>query len=62
MFNLMNLKRESLLDSVISLCYFMRGSIQYDKLFECTFIERRAIELFIEKRLESEAKKVTPVY
>lgn len=53
---------DNLFDEIIALTYFMRGAIQYEDMFNCTFYERRRIEQFIENRLKIEGKKTFPVY
>lgn len=62
MFAAMAHERDKILDSAISLVYFMRGAIQYETMFKLAFVERRAIEVFLENRLEHERKKMYPVY
>ncbi len=62
MFAQMAQERDKLLDGIISLTYFMRGAIQYDMMFKLSFVERRAIEVFLETRLDAERKKMYPVY
>lgn len=62
MFARMESDRKKLIKSVVQLAYFMRGAIQYDKMMGMTYIERELISEFIEDRLESEAKKMNPVY
>jgi len=51
-----------IVESCISLTYFMRGGIQYEDMLQRTPAERQRIHDFIEKRLEVEVKKMTPVY
>lgn len=62
MFTRMQGERRRLLEDVIQLVYFMRGSIQYKDMMNMTMVERQAVSEFIEKRLELEAKKMYPVY
>lgn len=52
----------NLIENVVQIVYFMRGSIQYDDIMFRTPFERQVMEEFIEKRLESESKKHFPVY
>jgi hypothetical protein len=54
--------RRKMLEDVIQLVYFMRGSIQYRDMMNMTLVERQAVAEFIEKRLELEGKKMYPVY
>lgn len=53
---------EGLINEAIRLSYFMRGAIQYEEIFYRTYAERRLMEDFIESRLETESKKMFPVY
>lgn len=52
----------SLLKSLVQLAYYMRGAVQYDELFNRTFAERQIFEEFVKDRLETEGKKMHPVY
>jgi hypothetical protein len=58
------LQRESqrLLDSIITMIYFMRGAVSYTEAMNMSFAERAAISTFIENRLEAEKKNPNPVY
>lgn len=60
----LSLQREitGLIDNVIELVYFMRGSISYEEMMRRTPGERERISQFINKRLEKEAKKMYPNY
>ena len=52
-----------IIESVVELAYFMRGSMSYeDILLRMSFAERDIAETFIRKRLEAESKKPNPVY
>lgn len=51
-----------LVDSVIELCYFMRGAIGYEEMMLRTPGERDRIGKYIEKRLESQKRSPHPVY
>lgn len=62
MFGQMTAERQRLLTNIVQLVYFMRGSIQYQDMFEMTMVERDAVSDFIEKRLEIESKKNYPIY
>jgi hypothetical protein len=60
-----NLRNEAsiIVDSLIELAYFMRGSIDYHNLLMYTsYAERTAMEVFVKKRLEAESKSAHPVY
>ena len=58
------LRNESrdLLKSVISLVYFMRGSIQYDDMMLMTPVERELVNEFLKDRFEQEKDRHYPVY
>lgn len=58
----MNRTRSNIIDSLIHLVYFMRGSIQYNELMMLSFYERQAITEFIKTRLEQEQQKMYPNY
>lgn len=62
MYNTLMKESENIVNSVISLCYFMRGGISYDDLMFRTPGERDLISRFIDSRLESESNKINPVY
>ena len=62
MFNKMNQTRSNIISNIISLVYFMRGSVQYDSMLNMSFYERQAVSEFINTRLESEAEKMYPNY
>ncbi len=51
-----------ILKSLVQLSYYMRGAIQYDEMFNRTFAERQIFEEFVKDRLETEGKKMHPVY
>lgn len=51
-----------ILKSLVQLSYYMRGAIQYDEMFNRTFAERQIFEEFVKDRLETEGKKMNPVY
>lgn len=53
---------KALIDSVISLAYFMRGGATYEELMNMTYGERDRVSEFIKNRLEQEMKKPTPIY
>ena len=62
LFESLSRESENLVNTVISLVYFMRGSISYDDMMFRTPGERDLISTFIEKRLESEKNKEFPTY
>jgi hypothetical protein len=47
-----------LMDHAINIIYYMRGSIQFDDIFNRTYYERMKMMEFIKKHLEAENKKV----
>ena len=51
-----------IVDSIIELCWFMRGSISYEEMMLRTPGERQMIGKFIEKRLESQKNSPHPIY
>lgn len=53
---------ENLIDSIISLVYFMRGSISYEEMMRRTPGERDRISTFLDKRFEVEKQNMHPVY
>lgn len=58
----MQTTRANIIDSIISLVYFMRGSIQYNEMMNLSYYERQSISIFIKTRLEIEDKKMYPNY
>jgi hypothetical protein len=62
MFRDMENSRTNIIDKIISLVYFMRGSISYPEMMTLSYYERQAISLFLERRLEQEENKTNPVY
>jgi len=62
MFNQMVMDRDMLVDGVISLVYFMRGSMSYEEMMRRTAYERDRINEFILDRLETQKNSPYPVY
>ena len=62
MFQRMKDEASQIVESCISLTYFMRGAISYESMLCRSPAERQRINDFIEKRLEIETKKMNPVY
>lgn len=62
MFRNLDRSIRNLLEGVVRVVYFMRGSVQYDDIMFRTPFERQIMEEFIEKRLEAEGKKHFPMY
>ena len=53
---------QALVDSVISLCYFMRGGATYSEMMNMSPGQRDRIRRFVDQRLEEESKSMHPVY
>lgn len=62
MFAALRRESERLIDSILTLIYFMRGSISYSEAMNMSYAERELVGKFIEKRLEVERKNPYPVY
>ena len=62
MFNQMRMDVRGLLKEIISLVYYMRGSIQYEDMIMRAPVERELIGEFINDRFEQEKKNPHPVY
>lgn len=63
MFSQLSSDVQQIINHIIELTYFMRGSISYDSLLmERTFVERQLIAEFLHKRMEIESKSPHPVY
>lgn len=52
---------KNLINTVINLTYYMRGSIQYDRILGMSYAERQQISNFIEKRMEAQKKINYPI-
>lgn len=52
----------NIVESVIELCYYMRGAITYDEMMNRTSGERDRISTFVHERLDSQKKSMHPVY
>lgn len=61
MLNLFNKEGKSILNTIINLTYYMRGSIQYDRIMNMTYVERQMISEFIEKRIDMQSKTPYPI-
>jgi len=53
---------QQIIESAISICYFMRGGIQYKDMFRTTHEERELMGKFLKKRMEQEKDKMVPIY
>ena len=62
MFAILQRESERLIDSIITMIYFMRGSVSYSEAMNMSFAERSLITSFIERRFETEKKNPSPVY
>ena len=62
MFAALRRESERLIDSILTLIYFMRGSLSYSEAMNMSYAERELVGKFIEKRLEVEKKNPYPVY
>lgn len=62
MFNSMQSEVGRIVDSIIELVYFMRGSISYDEMLMKTHAERSRIAHFLKDRMETESKNPYPNY
>ena len=62
MFNQFRNDVNTTIKSIIQLVYFMRGSVSYNDMMNMTHAERTLISDFINDRLESESKRMYPVY
>lgn len=63
MFGRLRAEGKRIIENIIEISYFMRGSMKYeDILLRMSYAERDLTEQFLKKRLEGEAKKPHPVY
>jgi len=62
MFAALRRESERLIDSILTLIYFMRGSLSYSEAMNMSYAERELVGKFIERRLEVEKKNPYPVY
>jgi len=63
MFNVLRRESENLMESVISVIYFMRGSVSFQEMMcQVTPGVRGLMQEFIDKRLEIESKKMFQNY
>jgi len=58
----MDRESRKLLESIVSLVYFMRGAISYNDMMWMTHGEREVIKDFLDTRFETESKNPHPVY
>lgn len=63
MFENLQDQAEGLIDSIIEMSYFMRGSMSYESiLLTMSYAERQLVSEFLKRRLETESKSPRPVY
>lgn len=63
MYKSLNRDTSAIIEGVIQLAYFMRGSMIYnDIMYSMSYIERDMAMEFINKRLEQESKNPHPIY
>jgi hypothetical protein len=58
MFKELDMGAKSLLESIIALVYYMKGSVQYEDMMYRTPLERSLMEEFLVKKMERENKEV----
>ena len=62
MFATLQRDSERLFDNILTLIYFMRGSVSYTEAVNMSYAERQLVFRFVEKRFEIEKKNPNPVY
>jgi hypothetical protein len=62
MFQQFQSEAKNILETCITIAYYMRGGIQYDDLLTRSPVERELFLDFIKERLEIENKKMYPNY
>ena len=62
LFTQLSAQADVIVRGIIELIYFMRGSLQYADAMMMSPYERSMALEFVNKRLESEAKKINPIY
>lgn len=62
MFDRLQGDARNIVNSIIEMVYFMRGSISYEEMMRRTPGERQLINDFLNRRIESEKKSPHPVY
>ena len=53
---------QAVIESCISIAYFMRGAIQYDEVLMRCNAERQLMLEFLNNRMEIESKRSNPIY
>lgn len=53
---------KTLIDALVATAYWMRGGVTYSELMNLSYGQRQRIESFIDKRLETESKRLNPSY
>lgn len=62
MFSRLQADSRALVKDIVQLVYFMRGAVTYEEMWRRTPGERSVMSDFITERLESESKKLNPIY
>jgi len=62
LFKSLNNEVEAIMESVLSLIYFMRGAVSYTEMMNMSYAERQMISEFLDKRFKVESKNPHPVY
>lgn len=62
MFARLRADAKAMLKEAVELSWYMRGSIQYDKFFDMTPMERDAVKDFITSHMENVKDHAFPVY
>lgn len=52
LFSELSLESKALVDQIIEICWYMRGSVSYDQAWNLTTIERKQIIDLIEKNIK----------
>lgn len=50
-----------IIKNCITLTYFMRGSVDYDRLLSMSYAERQEISAFVDDRMELQSKVPYPI-
>jgi hypothetical protein len=62
MFKKLDREAKSIVNSIIELVWYMRGSIQYSDMMMMTNMERELVRDFVKDRMEAIKKHSFPVY
>ena len=61
-FNRLRSEAKGIISSIVQLCWYMRGSIQYHDMMQMSFAERDIVREFIDKHMEAIKKHPSPIY